>query len=300
MTFFLISGFLMSRLYLETPFRLENVGRFLQKRVARVVPLYLLVVLASAAAYARFGSASVLYWITPENLLAHLGFQEGVSVLWTIPVEIQFYLSFPLIWWIFSKAGAARTAALLLATSLGTVLLPKEYAPFSTLPFHLHYFLVGIVISMASLRWSPVRSPLAWDAVFLTALPLTILVMPEVTRLVFDASLGLLWKSPIPLVVLTCLIWSCLRSRCASGVFGGTLGRFLGNISYSVYLLHLPLLFAMRSVESLAAHRHLLVVAFLAALTALSFLSYRLFELPARRALNGIRVGAWRTGLSEP
>src|SRR6188474_1808835 len=41
MIFFLISGFLMARLYMDGPWNAAEVGAFLQKRVARVVPLYL-------------------------------------------------------------------------------------------------------------------------------------------------------------------------------------------------------------------------------------------------------------------
>jgi peptidoglycan/LPS O-acetylase OafA/YrhL len=95
MIFFLISGFLMGRLYMEDPFDRAALRAFAQKRIARVIPLYLFMIAISAAASLGLGSESPLYPVTRANLVGHLLFLHGVWALWTIPVEIHFYLLFP-------------------------------------------------------------------------------------------------------------------------------------------------------------------------------------------------------------
>jgi peptidoglycan/LPS O-acetylase OafA/YrhL len=297
MIFFLISGFLMARLYAETPCDAAHVADFLRKRVARVVPLYLLVVALSAAAFRALGGASPLFPIGEDLLADHLLFRAGISVLWTIPVEIHFYLLFPLIWWLFARAGPLTTALLLGAVALCAFRLLTGLYPFQTLPHHLHYFLIGVVAAIATPRGDPSGSRPGWNTAFLLALACTFLAMPRIFVALFDAKLGGLWRSPIPLVVLTLLLCSSLRSPIATRLLGGRLGRFFGDISYSVYLLHLPTLRVLRSVDSLSEHTGLLCVAFFAALTALSFLSFRLFEAPMRRWINALPLG--RSRLAE-
>lgn len=101
MLFFMLSGFLMSYLYLEKAFNKEHVKHYFLARAGRVLPLYLAVVLGSYL-FTQFDQ-NLLYDIPNVNiLLGHLLFLDGASVLWSIPPEVQFYLIF-IIFWIFAK-----------------------------------------------------------------------------------------------------------------------------------------------------------------------------------------------------
>ena len=63
-------------------------------RIAKVVPLFLIVVL-SYYAIQKLGTTDVNYDIPNEiDLLSHIEFLSGTLVLWIIPVEIQFYFIF--------------------------------------------------------------------------------------------------------------------------------------------------------------------------------------------------------------
>ncbi|MEM7568058.1 MAG: acyltransferase family protein, partial [Pseudomonadota bacterium] len=88
MLFFALSGFLMAHMYFPRAPRPGAVWRYGVARVARVVPLYVLVVLASyAIGQACTGDTCLrAYDVTSENLADHLLLRSGVSVLWTIPV----------------------------------------------------------------------------------------------------------------------------------------------------------------------------------------------------------------------
>lgn len=99
MLFFLLSGFLMSHLYLDTKFSRANIERYLLARAGRILPLYLVIVFSSYLLIQN--NYDILYNITDLNsLIGHLLFMHGESVLWTIPPEIQFYIIFVAFWFL--------------------------------------------------------------------------------------------------------------------------------------------------------------------------------------------------------
>ena len=72
MLFFCLSGFLMSHLYLDRPFNLDCLAEFTRRRLARIAPLYILVVLVSYA----LAMPNVYHAVNAENLWRHLYFSR--------------------------------------------------------------------------------------------------------------------------------------------------------------------------------------------------------------------------------
>lgn len=257
MLFFALSGFLMGKLYLDRP--ITDVADFYLRRVARVFPLFLVLV---AASYLWGGFP--LYRITDANLMHHLLFLRGTSLLWTVAVEVQFYAAFPLLWFLYRLAGREALVAALVALSLLAFALgfPRTHTLFP----HLPYFLAGIGLSLLPL----VRTGFLFPVIF----ALYFVLMPGVIGLVGDP-----WLSPAYILLIPVLLYAAMTSS-----WGRFLGhpalRLLGNISYSVYLLHLPILQVLRET-SLVGTWALLPV-FLAATTAVAWISYRFFETPTR------------------
>jgi peptidoglycan/LPS O-acetylase OafA/YrhL len=83
MLFFLLSAFLMSVLYWDKEPTLENLLAFMRARFARVLPLYLLIVVVSFAFRWPYAVNDV------GMFASHLFFLHGTSSLWTIPPEVQ-------------------------------------------------------------------------------------------------------------------------------------------------------------------------------------------------------------------
>jgi len=91
--FFSLSGFLMEYLYLLKPFDNNSAIQYVISRFSRIAPAYLIVVVASYVIY-NFFDPTYTIAITNQNILRHLLFSGNVSVLWSIPPEVQFYAVF--------------------------------------------------------------------------------------------------------------------------------------------------------------------------------------------------------------
>ena len=155
MLFFLLSGFLISYLYLDKDFSRGNVTRYILARVGRVLPLYLVVVFGSY--FLSLGGNDSLYNIPDFNaLLGHLLFLYGQSVLWSIPPEIQFYFIF-LVFWLLAKNRSGYIYILILAVMILLFFtnFPRIYGDINGVPYSvfsvlrtLPFFFVGVVFGL--------------------------------------------------------------------------------------------------------------------------------------------------------
>ncbi len=85
--FFILSGYLLSQPFINKPERAINpgyVGPYFVRRLARILPMYLVVLFVSFGFTER----------TPE-LVEHLLFLDSAGHFWTIPQELSFYLFLP-------------------------------------------------------------------------------------------------------------------------------------------------------------------------------------------------------------
>ena len=275
MLFFVISGFLMGRLYMEQEWSPRAAFDFYRKRAARVVPLFLILVLGSYTAVKLLGSPGILYNITDANLSSHLLFIPGSSVLWTIPVEVQFYLIFPLIWLVFRLTGKSLAFWLVLCSAVGFA-LDWQY------PFvmgYLSYFLAGIGISLLPLS----KGGRALDVAFGACIVAFFASFPRIS----GADPAGLWQSPVYLLLMPALVASAVQSPMANRFLGSPIARLLGDSSYSAYLLHLPVLRALLLSPLVATEKHVFLVIYVAATVVVAHLSYTMLERPARRAISG-------------
>ena len=287
MLFFLLSGFLMSYLYLDRGFNKVNVKGYLLARAGRVLPLYLVVVLSSY--YLTQAGSDFLYNIPDFNaLLGHLLFLHGESVLWSIPPEIQFYFIF-IIFWSFAKdrAGYIYLLSLTVMILLFLTNFPRIHGDINGVPYNvfsvlrtLPFFFVGVIFGM---HYKSIKIPeylkRHW---FILALCLIPLMYPELTPVTSDAKRKM-WLSYEVLIVMStvffCIVFLVPNNNI---LLANKIGDFIGKISYSLYLLHMPIIEKVNQFNLSIEFKFILslVLSLLAA-----FISYRYFEKPVAKLI---------------
>ena len=290
MLFFLLSGFLMSYLYLEKDLTKANVAHYFLARAGRVLPLYLVVVVGSYLL--SISGMETLYNIPDFNaLLGHLLFLYGESVLWSIPPEIQFYFIF-IIFWAFAKN---RTGYLYLSIFVVMILLffsnfPRIQGEINGVPYNqfnvlrsLPFFFVGVIFGMnyKSLK-VPAYLRKHW---FILALCLIPLMYPELTPVTSDAKRRM-WLSYEVLLVMS-FVFFCVVFLVPNNnvLLANRFGDFIGKISYSLYLLHMPIILQVNKLD-LSVELKLMLSFSLSVLAA--YVSFRFFEKPIAKKIRSL------------
>ncbi|OHU84915.1 MULTISPECIES: acyltransferase family protein [Pseudoalteromonas] len=287
MLFFLLSGFLMSYLYLNQEFTKTNVSRYFLARAGRVLPLYLLVVLCSFF-LTQAGNTSLYEIPDVNNLLGHLLFLYGESVLWSIPPEIQFYFVF-IVFWALAKNRAGYIYLLVVALMIGLFLgnFPKIFGDIKGVPYNefnvlrsLPFFFVGMLFGMH--YKSMVIPHYLKSHWFILALCLIPLLYPEFSPVKSDAK-HRMWLS-YEVLLLMGTVFFCVVFLVPDNnvLLANRVGDFVGQISYSLYLLHMPIIHTVNQL-SIAIELKLALSLILSVLVA--YLSFRLFERPIAKVI---------------
>ena len=97
--FFMLSGFLITGILLDTRERPHYFRNFYARRFLRIMPLYFTVVLVWALFYHHYARYLLLSSIFGANLahLFHVAVPHGPTVLWSLAVEEHFYFLWPAI-----------------------------------------------------------------------------------------------------------------------------------------------------------------------------------------------------------
>lgn len=256
--FYGLSGLLMGRLYLNKPFNNATLTDYAWRRGARVIPLYYVVLVVGAILFLGFGVSPYML-DSPGDIVRAAFMIYGTGVLWSIPVEIQFYVVFVAIWYAASRGRLGIALIALLGMQFAIVLAVYKTSGLGaglsntyTLAFWLHFFLFGTFIGHLSTktRFMALSKTQGRGAMVVSVLLLLagVLAPPGVR----DA-LGLFYTYPFagpisggyPLMLLL----AGLLNLGALRVFAAATWRWLGKVSYSVYLLHMPVIFAVSAMQ---------------------------------------------------
>lgn len=289
--FFMLSGWLMAALYLSRPWRSE-LGAFLAARAARIAPLFL-VVLGLCWALTLLDLFQWRINVSPGNfVLACLFVAAPGSVLWTVPVEVHYYLLFCLLWRlreshgrrVFALAAVALAALLWTAAMAGHLGDPGERP--DGLPFWTPYFIAGSLLGGLSAGEAAALQR-AWLARRRLLVPLlaaaALFAMPSAQEALWGY-LGDAWISPAALVGVPALfLLALLEPRMRAALRWPPLLRF-GEISYAFYLLHIiPLQWARAHLAGQGPAAAWLGAGLTVAATWIAAsASTRFFETPAR------------------
>ena len=242
--FFVISGFCLSFPTLAAIRR--GIGRsfdvagFFARRIVRIVPPYwiaFVVVLAGAVAFVAAGYAlpwpTVVMPPTVANGLMQLTFltpgNNLVGSFWTLAVEFRWYLAFPLVLWIWIRSPAVF-AAVGAATFVLYATHVARIVDLATLPA----FMLGIVAADLTIRRHRICS---WAVFLFVPALLTAFLLEPKGHLDFAYQDQIWWQVPFFFLILAAGANQPLRA-----IFEFKPLVFIGVASYSIYLLHDPLM----------------------------------------------------------
>lgn len=320
--FFVLSGFLLSRSWLvraATGREAPSVSTYFWHRFLRIVPLYLFTVLVALLAISDNGD---LGW--PGHVASLLmldtvvsdGLPAGLTHMWSLAVEVQFYLVLPLLM-LVTIGGARRLiprrvimlVLAMVAVSLAWHLFDDQVGRIGTgmpqqwLPAYLSWFAIGIALALLEVQWRESRPigrvgraalqlssqpgscwGLAAALMLLTATPLagpSMLVAPTASESTFK---HVVYAMVAGLVVLPA-VFAPPASR-FTRVFTQRLPRHLGEISYGIFCLHLPVLHLVMWLTGyplFGGHGWQIWLLTLALSLVAAELAHRLIEKPAYR-----------------
>jgi peptidoglycan/LPS O-acetylase OafA/YrhL len=250
-TFFLLSGFVLARSYASTRWNRESLTRFAVARFARVYPVYLL-----SLALVSWFAAQFLFkpgrtpmqkaGVLGDYLFILQGWTGSLGVGWNTPAwslscEFFFYLCFPLLFLWLRRGGLVRISVALGVSFVVPMLLARTAMPSYWKPIHhLSDFVAGIAAAGLYSAIVGKGSVKRWGAgLYLPALAAgaAFIVNPQVLNGT-PMNLNTVLR-PLNVAILVGL---ALGGGSLARVLSSDIAGYLGKVSYSMYILHIPLL----------------------------------------------------------
>jgi len=285
-SFFVVSGFLIFMSYQNS----QSVSSYFSKRIRRIYPAYLFVIIASVLLGGLFTTlpANQYFFVgTLKYLLANLTFLNFLQptlpglfssninpavngALWTLKIEVMFYIAVPLVVFCFNRFGRLPVMLLLFFSSVS-----YSYALFvmahshgggafvelqRQLPGQLTFFIIG-------------AAGYYYFGVF----------KKYSLYLVVLAFAAFLFKAHLPWIVLEPLALGVLVIYFAT-IFPylGDFGKY-GDFSYGIYILHFPILQLLIANHLFAESPILFITAVGALVLSSSVLLWHFIEKPFLR-----------------
>lgn len=283
--FFCLSGFLITQLLLKD----DRVGPFLVRRLFRILPLawaaMLILIVANRASLPGAAANLLFYANLPEpQLLA------GGNHLWSLCVEVQFYLAIALTVAVFGRRGLMIIPV---AALVVTGLRIAAGETISIVTWHrVDEILAGGIVALAWHRWP--RARLGWPqaslahslAHWLSPLALVLLLAsghPELGPIGYVRPYAAALAVGFSLYAFPTRLASIWNSRPAA---------YIAETSYAVYVIHGMLTATWLGGEDAGkATRYLLRIPLALVTFALAHLSTRYYEKPCigvgKRLLQG-------------
>ena len=265
--FLVISGFLITRIILE---EMQSTGtfsitNFYMRRARRILPALVMVIIATMIAglfvlyptqlsrlgvssLAALGFVSNAYWfVALGDYGAPSGLLQPLLHTWSLAIEEQFYVVFPLV--LLAIAPSRRTTlafalvfAMLVVSLIvaeATTIWNKQLSFFSPAS-RAWELLVGAALAFGLTYYPGALKP---SAALVKAVPKVALAVIVVCFLTIDLAS---WNHPglitVPVVVATAgIIWCAQPGEAVTNLLSTRPFVFVGRISYSLYLWHYPI-----------------------------------------------------------
>lgn len=308
--FFVLSGFLVSNVILceIDEHGSLRLGRFYARRIRRLLPAAVLVVVATGAvfvlvtsivhrlAYVDDARSALLYFANWRFLEASNDyFATGVDRspylhFWSLAIEEQFYVFFPMVlialvalnkrWRRALPAGLAVLMIASIGSQLYWLSADPVHAYYGT-DARLYQLLAGALLAVLMRQLGSSRYP-----ALLSGIGLVLMLLGGSGVLEIAPT----WRGLLATAAAVVLLLGIASSSTStfSRLLGLPIPAYLGKISYGTYLWHWPVLLVVSQV--IAVRPAVLAVIGAAVSTGLAALSYQIYEMPIRKREWSLRV----------
>lgn len=317
--FFVISGYLITGLLLT---ELKNHGKlsltgFYARRLKRLLPALLLMLLvgsaaiyfltpvsehlaqASAAASAAAWVSNFYFIFAEQNYFESTSLANAFLHTWSLGVEEQFYLIWPLLLILISYTASRHRLTAITCISLLSLAWciwladSNPIQAFYLMPSRIWQFGTGAIVWILAERYAAASGRVA---TLQLAAGLGVIIASALW--IDDSTRYPSWISTLPtLGAALCLLSVSTNVQCAAlqPLARGPL-KYVGDISYSLYLWHWPVLVIGQHVlvEKTLYNQSLLILVSL----AFAHISYTLIENPIRRYQGTQILPKWQIVIS--
>lgn len=293
--FFLVSGFIISHVSLR-----ENQLEYAIKRAFRVLPMFwlgialiaLLAIVTSRLGLPMvlgpqdgsldyIGTATFINWLNTKPVVLSIG--------WTLFIEILFYIVI-LVLMPISRGNPLVGSYLALSIALVVYMYAMREPSLQALLWvwmYLPFLLIGRAFYLA---WAKLATQA--QAFFYGAICFGLFIL-----MFSSTAVGLILSPGVEALASHCIAIGLFGALCFVRVPNIPPLRFCADVSYSLYILHAPLgsflLDYLRRIPGMTYELALPIV--VAALLALSWISFRVFEQPTqwvgRSIIKALRLG---------
>ena len=259
----LLSGFLLALPWARRHMRGEaqqTPEEHYRRRFWRIVPSYYLTVFVMLWAWAIPHRLYSSVWALGKDLWAHLTFTHTLfydsyllsplsGVLWTLAVEVQFYILWPLLARYFVRKPGQTCAALVLAAFAYRAWVygePDCSVYFNQLPAQLDLYACGMAAAMVLARLEAsgrpgekVRRWLAPAGMVLAFLGMLLVMYAQPVGDYEAIRHGQMnWRPLLGLLGGAFLVCGCLAPAGLARALGNPVTRFFADISFNFYMWH--------------------------------------------------------------
>ncbi|HMB95887.1 MAG TPA: acyltransferase [Tepidisphaeraceae bacterium] len=265
--FFVLSGFLITQILLDNKNQTNYFRNFYARRILRIFPAYyaLLVFTFVIVPHSYIGhdenfrpvpsSHVPLYWLYLSNF--PLVFTSDLSnnmlaVTWSLAIEEQFYLIWPLVVWLFAPAALQRICfalifiALIVRTMLTQMSGVSQMTIYMLTPCRMDALAVGAILAMIihqrGVAGARALAPAAKGIALISGISLIYVAVHSQNLFFADSPQHTIFYSVIA-IFFGCVLLTVRTSpsgSMTSWLFTRRWLRFLGRYSYAIYLVHLP------------------------------------------------------------
>ena len=311
--FFVISGYLITSIILK---ELVTTGafsfkHFYERRIRRILPALLFVMLVSlpfawmyllpisfidfskSILYSLGFSSNFYFHYSGQQYGAESGLLKPFLHTWSLSVEEQYYILFPIV-----------------------LLITFKYFR----KYLIHILILGFVISLGLAEWTSRNYPSAsfyfihtrvWELLagsILAYFEITIgkrsenktlnLILPSVGLFLIGHSI-LFFNDKMfhpsfytlsPIIGVCLIIWFSNKDELVTKILSTKLFVGIGLISYSLYLWHYPIFFVFNRIISFTEHDFKKKFLIIILMVILSIISYYFIEKPAKNKKNKFKV----------